>query len=194
MNKTRVWTIVGCCGLALAVLAWGQARQKAGLWEVTTQMNMGGADAPQMPTNCGAEFRGILQQRGQRRECGHRTGQRRPFRAACFRGFGAAREQRQQRRRFKARGHQRTAGRNAFCGYPGAAKRCAVRLFGGRRGAGANRRRSRPGFGQRAGRGHDGDAKRAREKSGKQSGVRRRAEAGTNANNAVPEGVDAYES
>ncbi len=49
MNKTRVWTIVSCCGLALAVLAWGQARQKAGLWEVTTQMNMGGADAPQMP-------------------------------------------------------------------------------------------------------------------------------------------------
>ncbi len=47
MNKTRVWTIVGCCGLALAVLAWGQSKQKPGLWETTTQMSMAGM--PQMP-------------------------------------------------------------------------------------------------------------------------------------------------
>ena len=47
MNKTRVWTIVGCCGLALAAFAWSQAKQKPGLWEVTSQMNMAGA--PQMP-------------------------------------------------------------------------------------------------------------------------------------------------
>jgi len=49
MNKTRGWTIVGCCGLALAVLAWGQTRQRPGLWEITSQMNMGGAGAPQTP-------------------------------------------------------------------------------------------------------------------------------------------------
>jgi len=47
MNKIRVWTIVGCCGLALAVSAWGQAKPKPGLWETTTQMTMAGA--PQMP-------------------------------------------------------------------------------------------------------------------------------------------------
>jgi hypothetical protein len=49
MNRSRVWTIVGCCGLGLAALAWSQAKQKPGLWEVTTQMNMRGANAPQMP-------------------------------------------------------------------------------------------------------------------------------------------------
>lgn len=47
MNKIRVWTVVGCCGIALAALAWSQSQRKAGLWEVTTQMNMAGA--PQMP-------------------------------------------------------------------------------------------------------------------------------------------------
>jgi hypothetical protein len=47
MNKSRVWTIVGCCGVALTALAWSQSQRKAGLWEVTTQMNMAGA--PQMP-------------------------------------------------------------------------------------------------------------------------------------------------
>jgi Protein of unknown function (DUF3617) len=47
MNKSRVWTIVGCCGVALTALAWSQSQRKAGLWEVTTQMNMAGM--PQMP-------------------------------------------------------------------------------------------------------------------------------------------------
>ena len=37
MNKTRVWTVVGCCGLALAALAWSQG-MKAGLWETTSTM------------------------------------------------------------------------------------------------------------------------------------------------------------
>jgi hypothetical protein len=40
---------MGCCGLALAVLAWGQAKGKPGLWEVTMQMSMDGAGAPQTP-------------------------------------------------------------------------------------------------------------------------------------------------
>ena len=47
MNKSRVWTIVGCCGVALTALAWGQSQRKAGLWEVTSQINMAGM--PQMP-------------------------------------------------------------------------------------------------------------------------------------------------
>jgi len=47
MNKTRAWTMVGCCLIALAALAWSQSQRKAGLWEVTSQMNMAGA--PQMP-------------------------------------------------------------------------------------------------------------------------------------------------
>lgn len=47
MNKTRIWTVVGCCSLGLAVLAWGQTRPKPGLWETTTQMSMAGM--PQMP-------------------------------------------------------------------------------------------------------------------------------------------------
>lgn len=47
MKKTQIWTVVGCCGLALAVLAWGQSKPKAGLWETTSQMTMAGM--PQMP-------------------------------------------------------------------------------------------------------------------------------------------------
>jgi Protein of unknown function (DUF3617) len=47
MSKTRVWTLVGCCVIALAALAWSQSQRKAGLWEVTSQMNMAGM--PQMP-------------------------------------------------------------------------------------------------------------------------------------------------
>ncbi len=49
MSKKRIWTLVGSCVVALAALAWGQSQQKAGLWVTTTQMNMGGANAPQMP-------------------------------------------------------------------------------------------------------------------------------------------------
>jgi hypothetical protein len=47
MNKSRVWMIVGCCGVALTALAWSQSQRKAGLWEVTSQINMAGM--PQMP-------------------------------------------------------------------------------------------------------------------------------------------------
>jgi len=47
MSKTRVWTMVGCCVIALAALAWSQSQRKAGLWEVTAQVNMAGM--PQMP-------------------------------------------------------------------------------------------------------------------------------------------------
>ena len=47
MSKTRVWTLVGCCVVGLAALAWSQSQRKAGLWEVTSQMNMAGM--PQMP-------------------------------------------------------------------------------------------------------------------------------------------------
>ena len=50
MDKTRMWTIVGCCIIALAAQAHGQNR-KPGLWEVATQMSMSGgpANMPQMP-------------------------------------------------------------------------------------------------------------------------------------------------
>jgi hypothetical protein len=45
MNRTRIWMVVGCCFIALAVTAQGQ--RKAGLWEVTSQMSMSGM--PNMP-------------------------------------------------------------------------------------------------------------------------------------------------
>ena len=48
MRKAGVWIALICCFIALTAMAQGQAR-KAGLWEVTTQMSMGGASAPQMP-------------------------------------------------------------------------------------------------------------------------------------------------
>ena len=38
MRKTTLWIVVSCCALAVAVLAIAQARQKPGLWEMTTRM------------------------------------------------------------------------------------------------------------------------------------------------------------
>jgi len=38
MRKTRVSIILGCCLLAVAMLAWAQANRKPGLWEMTTTM------------------------------------------------------------------------------------------------------------------------------------------------------------
>lgn len=49
MSRTRNWIVLGCCSFLLAAMAQGQAKPKAGLWEVTTTMSMGGAGAPQMP-------------------------------------------------------------------------------------------------------------------------------------------------
>jgi hypothetical protein len=37
MSKTRVWTVLGCCFIALAIYAWAQG-MKAGLWETTSTM------------------------------------------------------------------------------------------------------------------------------------------------------------
>ena len=48
MNKIRGWIMLGCCSMVLTAFAQGQARQKPGLWEVTSSMDMG-AGAPQMP-------------------------------------------------------------------------------------------------------------------------------------------------
>ncbi len=49
MNKTRVWTILGCCFIVLATCAQGQTKQKPGLWEITSSMTMSGIpQAPQM--------------------------------------------------------------------------------------------------------------------------------------------------
>lgn len=49
MKKTLIWATLGCCLIALAATAQGQSKQKPGLWEVTTQMNMGMPGAPAMP-------------------------------------------------------------------------------------------------------------------------------------------------
>ena len=50
MSKARIWMMFGGCSLAVAAFAWGQVKQKPGLWEVTTTMNMAGMpDMPQMP-------------------------------------------------------------------------------------------------------------------------------------------------
>jgi hypothetical protein len=38
MRKTRVWSTLGCCLLALATVVWAQNR-KAGLWEMTTTIH-----------------------------------------------------------------------------------------------------------------------------------------------------------
>ena len=46
MKKTGIWTVVGCCMVALAVQAHGQSR-KSGLWEITSSMSMSGM--PNMP-------------------------------------------------------------------------------------------------------------------------------------------------
>lgn len=47
MSKTLNWMLVGSCSLAVAAIAWGQIKQKPGLWEVTATMSMAGM--PQMP-------------------------------------------------------------------------------------------------------------------------------------------------
>lgn len=49
MRKLQFGATLCCCFIALATCAQGQTRQKPGLWEVTTQMSMAGAGAPQMP-------------------------------------------------------------------------------------------------------------------------------------------------
>ena len=51
MRKTLVWITMGCSLFAVALLAWAQGGRKAGLWEVTATMNMGGQQMPQMPPN-----------------------------------------------------------------------------------------------------------------------------------------------
>ena len=40
MHKTRFWIIVGCCLFAVVAAAWAQFALKAGLWEMTTTMNL----------------------------------------------------------------------------------------------------------------------------------------------------------
>ena len=50
MNKTLIWTTLGCCLIALAATVQGQNR-KPGLWEVTSQVNMSMTGAPQMPAH-----------------------------------------------------------------------------------------------------------------------------------------------
>ncbi len=49
MSKTRVWIPLCCCVLTVAALSQAQSGRKPGLYEVTSQMSMGGAGAPQMP-------------------------------------------------------------------------------------------------------------------------------------------------
>ncbi|MFZ1083871.1 MAG: DUF3617 domain-containing protein [Terracidiphilus sp.] len=51
MHKRRIWITTGCCLFAVALMAWAQSAQKAGLWEITTTMNMSGMQMPQMPAN-----------------------------------------------------------------------------------------------------------------------------------------------
>jgi len=51
MKKVLNWMLVGSCGLAVASFAWGQMKQKPGLWEVATTMSMAGM--PQMPAMAG---------------------------------------------------------------------------------------------------------------------------------------------
>jgi len=48
MSKTRVWIPLCCCVLAVAAFAWAQSGRKPGLYEITSQMSMAGAGAPQM--------------------------------------------------------------------------------------------------------------------------------------------------
>lgn len=47
MRKILSWILVGGSGLAVVGIAWGQMKQKPGLWEVTSTMTMAGM--PQMP-------------------------------------------------------------------------------------------------------------------------------------------------
>lgn len=38
MRKTRISVTIGCCLIAVALLAWAQSTRKPGLWEMTTTM------------------------------------------------------------------------------------------------------------------------------------------------------------
>jgi len=49
MRKTPICIAMGCCLLAVALIAWAQSARRPGLWEVTTTMSMGGRQMPQMP-------------------------------------------------------------------------------------------------------------------------------------------------
>ncbi len=59
MNKTRVWMIVGCCSIGLAMLAWGQGVRKPGLWDMTSTMTWQKTPMPPgvtMPPGAGNPF------------------------------------------------------------------------------------------------------------------------------------------
>jgi Protein of unknown function (DUF3617) len=47
MRHSRVWITIVCCLFALAVFAWGQARRKPGLWEITSTMTFQQSPMPQ---------------------------------------------------------------------------------------------------------------------------------------------------
>jgi hypothetical protein len=49
MSKGRIGIALFCCLPMLATAAHSQSKLKPGLWEVTSQMSMGGQGAPQMP-------------------------------------------------------------------------------------------------------------------------------------------------
>jgi hypothetical protein len=49
MSKTRVWITITCFSFALASFSVAQSGRKPGLYDVTSQISMGGANAPQMP-------------------------------------------------------------------------------------------------------------------------------------------------
>ncbi|MGD0731849.1 MAG: DUF3617 family protein [Terracidiphilus sp.] len=51
MSKMRVITAMACCLAAMASIAGAQPARKPGLWEMTSTMNMGGSQMPQMPAN-----------------------------------------------------------------------------------------------------------------------------------------------
>ena len=51
MHKTRIWITMSCCLFAVVLFAWAQSSRKPGLYEITTTMNMGGMQMPQMPAN-----------------------------------------------------------------------------------------------------------------------------------------------
>jgi hypothetical protein len=50
MSKITMWIMTTCCAAVLVTSVYGQSKQQPGLWEVTTQISMGGAmQMPQMP-------------------------------------------------------------------------------------------------------------------------------------------------
>jgi hypothetical protein len=54
MRKTRIYIALGCCCLAMAIVAWAQANRKPGLWEMTSTMTWQQSPMPQgmaMPPN-----------------------------------------------------------------------------------------------------------------------------------------------